>query len=457
MRLNSSFRDPSGFLFYENGELFRQINFCYKENYDFFMNSRLYQRLVDEKLLIPHQEMSNNTKSTYKIIKPQKIDFISYPYEWCFSQLKDAALLTLQQQKLALENKMTLKDASAYNVQFLSGKPIFIDTLSFEKYQEGQTWKAYRQFCQHFLAPLTLMSYTDIRLSSLLKINLDGIPLDLAINLLPLKVRLNSSLYIHLYLHAKAQKKYQNNPKTDKKMSKFALLALISSLESTINNLKLKVSSTVWSDYYSNTNYSDQAFESKKQIISEFLKIASPDKVWDLGANTGVFSRLASKMNIPTFSFDFDPLAVELNYLQLKEKKEANILPLLMDLTNPSAAIGWNNQERMSLIERGPADLVMSLALIHHLAIGNNLPLSKIAEYFSKICNWLIIEWIPKEDSNVQKMLSSREDIFLEYNLTNFEKELKEFFKIILFKEIINSNRKLYLFQNLNTLIKDDN
>src|SRR3989339_306220 len=209
--VSGSFRDPSGFLFCREGSIFRQINLVYKEEYEFLMESGLYKDLADSDLLIPHEETDIDgpaPHTLYKVIKPEKIPFISYPYEWCFSQLKDAALATLAIQKRALNFGMTLKDCSAYNVQFKNGKPIFIDTLSFKKYNEGQPWKGYRQFCQHFLAPLALMSYRDLRLNKLNRAYIDGIPLDLTSSLLPLSTYLNFSLLTHIHLHARSQNRY---------------------------------------------------------------------------------------------------------------------------------------------------------------------------------------------------------------------------------------------------------
>jgi len=196
----SSFRDPSGVLFVRDGSIFRQVNTIYKDNYDHLMNSGIYETLVADKLLIPHEEVDIegvNPDLAYKIIKPELIPFISYPYEWSFSQLKDAALATLRIQKRSVDFGMSLKDCSAYNIQFRNGKPVFIDTLSFEKYHEGQPWVAYRQFCQHFLAPLALMSCRDVRLNQLLRVYIDGVPLDLASSLLPFRTRFVFSLLSH--------------------------------------------------------------------------------------------------------------------------------------------------------------------------------------------------------------------------------------------------------------------
>ncbi|OGI27845.1 MAG: hypothetical protein A2287_00780 [Candidatus Melainabacteria bacterium RIFOXYA12_FULL_32_12] len=449
--ISSSFRDPSGFVFIQDNCIYRQINLSYKENYDGLINSGLYTELTKLKLLIPHEEINlDNVESiAYKILKPEQIPFISYPYEWCFSQLKDAALLTLEVQKKALNYGMTLKDASAYNVQFIDGKPIFIDTLSFEKYKEGQPWIAYKQFCQHFLAPLVLMAYKDIRLNQLLRIYLDGIPLDLASSLLAIKTYLKPAILTHIHLHSKSQQHYSDKPISTKtgKISKFTFLALIDNLETTIKSLKLPVLNTEWGNYYNDTNYTTDAFECKKQILEEFVNKINPLNLWDLGANTGLFSRIASNKNINTISFDVDPIAVEKNYLKVKNNKEKNIIPILIDLTNPSPGIGWENDERNSFIERGPVEMIFALALIHHLAISNNLPFEKITNFFNKICNYLVIEFVPKTDSQVKKLLATREDIFINYNQECFETQFEKTFNILVSRKIEGTERTLYLMQ----------
>jgi hypothetical protein len=453
--LNSSFRDPCGFLFSRDGALYRQVNTVYSAAYDHLMVSGLYETLVDRKLLIPHVESDvppEIPETAYKIIRPEELPFISYPHEWCFSQLKDAALLTIDIQKTAIEHGMTLKDASAYNVQFRSGKAIFIDTLSFDIYSEGSPWVAYRQFCQHFVAPLALMSLKDVRLNQLFITNIDGVPLDLASELLPSRTFFNFSLLTHIHLHAKSQKRYAD--KADKaaktsghKISKFGFLGLIGSLGGAVRKLSWKPAGTEWADYYEATNYSSGAQEHKKQLVSEFLDELSPKSVWDLGANTGVFSRIASGKGILTMSFDIDPAAVEMNYLECGKNNETGILPLIMDLTNPSPDIGWQNRERTSFIHRGPADTVMALALIHHLAISNNVPLARVASFFAGICSTLIIEFVPKNDSQVQRLLASREDIFPDYTQEAFERAFSEFFIIRKSERLRESERTLYMMR----------
>lgn len=461
-KISASFRDPSGFLFRRDGILYRQVNQSYQANYERLMESGLYEKLVNSGALIRHQEVELKPESSdspaaeaaaYKIIQPELIPFISYPYEWSFSQLKAAALLTLKVQKAALDHGMSLKDASAYNIQFLGYKPVLIDTLSFETYQEGEPWVAYRQFCQHFLAPLALMAMRDVRLNQLLRIYIDGVPLDLASKMLPAKTHLNFSIATHIHLHASAQQRYANKAVKKEtlsgKMSKISFLGLLDSLETLIRKLAWKPAGTEWGSYYKETNYSEKALEHKRQIVKDFLDLVHPEKVWDLGANTGLFSRLACDQGALTLAFDIDPAAVDLNYQEAARKKETHILPLVLDLTNPSPSLGWQNKERMSLMERGPADAVMALALIHHLAISNNVPLESLADSFASIAPWLIIEFVPKTDSQVERLLATREDIFPVYDQKGFEQAFQRNFVIRKLMPVQDSERLLYLMERL--------
>jgi len=452
--LAASFRDPSGFLFSRNGTLYRQINQSYSEDYKKLTESGLYDRLVKAGVLIKHEEVDQSPvdpDAAFKIIQPEHVPFISYPYEWSFGQLKSAALITLAIQKRALKADMSLKDASAYNIQFLRGRAVLIDTLSFEDYKEGEPWVAYKQFCQHFLAPLALMALRDVRLNQLLRVYIDGVPLDLAGALLPWQTRLNFGLLTHIHLHAGAQKRYADSESETKSrsnvMSRQALSGLIESLEKTIENLDWKPKGTEWGNYYDITNYSDSAFEHKKQLVREWIKKIKPAQVWDLGANNGEFSRVAGESGAYVVSYDIDPAAVEQNYRRVKNDKTENVLPLVLDLTNPSPAIGWANRERDSFRERGPADMVLALAVIHHLAISNNVPLPQLADFFAETGKWLVIEFVPKADSQVKKLLSSRQDIFPQYTREGFEAAFAEKFHIREIVEVRESERILYLMQ----------
>lgn len=449
-----SFRDPSGFVYRREGQLYRQINPVYAPTFERLMQSGLYQALVEAGQLIAHRQVDVSYAATSEaavVIQPELIPFVSYPYEWSFSQLKQAALLTLAIHEQALKFDLALKDSSAYNIQFVGARPVLIDTLSFEPYNEGQPWVAYRQFCQHFLAPLALMSKVDVRLQQLRRVYLDGVPLDLASRLLPGSTRLNFGLMSHIVLHAKSQQRYAHSAaKTHAgRMGRTALLGLIDSLRSTVKALQWQASGTEWGAYYEHTNYTSAALRDKQRLVAELLDRIqpAPRQVWDLGANTGVFSRLASQRGWYTVAMDIDPAAVENSYLTGRAAAETNLLPLLMDLTNPSAGLGWAHHERQSLIERGPADVALALALIHHLAIANNLPFAHIAQFFGEMCEWLIIEFVPRSDSQVQRLLASRVDIFDQYQPDAFEQVFAGYFAIVARAPIPETERTLYLMR----------
>ena len=453
-RHSASFRDPSGFLFNREGILYRQVNNSYSQEYDHLIESGLFGALEKNGRIISQEEIDispSYPEKSYKVVKPDLIPFISYPYEWSFSQLKEAALVTLTIQERALKVGMSLKDASGYNIQFNQGKALLIDTLSFEFYKEGDPWVAYKQFCQHFLAPLALMAKKDVHLNQLLRNYIDGIPLELASKLLPKNTKVIPGLMMHIHMHANAQVKYANNtdeaPQEKKEMSKDSLLGIIESLKNTVRKLSWTPAGTEWGNYYEITNYTDTAFLHKKELISAWVAERKPAQVWDLGANNGVFSRLASEQGVFTVSFDIDPAAVEQNYRQVKEAKEEKLLPLVLDLTNPSPALGWHNRERESFTNRAPADMVFALALIHHLAISNNVPFQQLADFFSDAGKWLIIEFIPKSDSQVKKLLQSREDIFDEYTLEDFERVFQTRFTIHKKVKINEAERHLFLME----------
>jgi len=226
-----------------------------------------------------------------------------------------------------------------------------------------------------------------------------------------------------------------------------AFLGLIDNLESTTRRLSWKPEGTEWADYYAATNYTDASLEHKAELVAEYLEKAQPKTVWDLGANTGRFSRIAAERGIPTIAFDIDPAAVELNYLNCRKREERSMLPLLSDLTNPSPAIGWQNRERQSLIERGPCDTAMALALVHHLAIGNNLPFDHIADFLAGTCRTLVIEFVPKSDSQVKRLLATREDIFPGYTQAEFEQAFAARFVTLASSPVRESERTIYLME----------
>jgi ribosomal protein L11 methylase PrmA len=441
----SSFRDNRGFVFWRGGAPFRRITDAGVADYRLLMSSGLYADLTARGLLLRHEEVEDADGGL--VIKPTVVPFVSYPYEWSFSQLQDAALVTLEIQKSAMRLGLTLRDASSYNIQFVGGRPVLIDTLSFGALNADEPWAAYRQFCQHFLAPLALMSTRGFELQQLLRSYIDGVPLSLAARLLPARAKWRPGLASHIVLHAGFQKKHESTAtRPTTRVGATQREAVLDSLERTTRGLHAPGNSTEWGDYY---NHADAAFEAKKQLVGEALARTGAKTVADLGANDGPFSRVAAAGGARVLSCDIDPVAVEKNYRRVRAEKETAVLPLLLDLTNPSGNLGWANSERASFTKRAAAqtDAVLALALIHHLAISNNLPFDHIAKYFSELAPWLVIEFVPKSDSQVKILLATREDIFPEYNEDGLETAFTRYYDIVDRLPVIGSERTLYLMK----------
>lgn len=447
----SSFRDPSGHVFTCDNVLYRQINSSYFPQYRALMDSGLYGELRKFDAIIAHEEIEESEGAI--IIRPERVPFISYPYEWSFGALRDAALLTLKLHRRALRHDMILKDASAYNIQFISGIPVLIDTLSFDFYREGEPWGAYGQFCRHFLAPLLLMKEKDVRLNRLLSLFIDGIPLDLAASLLGGEGGLLAKE--HIVWHSRSVSRHSEDGRRrllGEKLRKSARipkekqLAMIESLIRGIEKMELTGVETEWADYYARTNYSPEASKEKGRIVSAYLDKIRPSTVWDFGANDGTYSKLALAIGAHVVAFDIDPVAVERNYNEAKQARSA-MLPLVLDLTNPSPGIGFANGERTQIDARQMPDCVMALAVIHHLAISNNLPLEMLAQWFAGLSRNLIIEFVPKEDSQVQVLLATRTDIFPDYTQQGFEEAFGRHFTLREKAPIQGTKRTLYLWE----------
>ncbi|MDO5565763.1 MAG: SAM-dependent methyltransferase, partial [Planctomycetia bacterium] len=424
-RNTGSFRDPSGHVYEDGNRILRSVNSGYREDFEYFQSSGLADFLIEKGWILPFKEIDAPIPGSWKTLEVPRLPLISYPYEWSIGQLRAAAVLTLRIQQEALRHGMVLKDATAYNVQFFEGRPVFIDLLSFERYQPGTPWNAYKQFVSFFLGPLLLMSLKDVRYGLDFRNYLDGFPLDFVSQGLPWHTRWSPSLYIHIHWHAAMLRKYEdtrdlkNRPISTKSLSQKGLEHLIESLLDCVKHIRVPKLTTEWGDYYNDTNYTDAAFSTKKEIVAELTKRVEPLIVCDLGANRGDFSRIFAQYAQVVLSPDIDPVAVQTNYSITREKKEKNIYPLVIDLCNPSPGIGWHNTERKSFLDRAHCDLAAGLALIHHLCIGNNLPLEYVAKLFADLAPTAIVEFVPKGDSQVDRLLSSREDIFPDYTLAS--------------------------------------
>jgi hypothetical protein len=447
-RNTSSFRDPSGYVFIEDSKVKRVVNPIYFEQYNKLTTSGFYEELFDKKYLIRHQEISRNNSEI--IIEAAKIPFINYPYEWSFLQYKHAALLTLKIQKLCLEHNFTLKDASAFNITFHEGKPIFIDTLSFDFYQEYNPWLAYKQFIMHFLGPLVLTKYFGQDHLKTLSQNLEGISLQKLSKLLPLKSFFSPTILTNIHLLAKYDKKYESDKKTvNNNLSKTSQIKLLDGLYDFIANLSVN-ENTEWDHYYNQINYNNAAYQFKKEFTKDWFSSIKGKSLIDIGGNDGTFSRELKDLADFLIVADVDPNAVEQNYKQVLKNKDKTILPIVADVLNPFANYGFNNEERFSFIDRvkdSNLDGCLALAVIHHITLSGNIPFSLSAQFFSKMAPSLLIEFPTRNDSWVQFLLDSKREFknhFDFYNEENFEREYAVYFEIIKKEKIESSERVLY-------------
>jgi hypothetical protein len=447
----ASYKDPAGFIFLHEERVFRQVNQCYAKQYRQLMESGLYQLLTERKWMVPHTEIDENFTGTpehYKTLFPQQLPFTSYAYEWSFDMLKDAALLTININKLAVEYGMVLKDATPYNIQFYKGRPVFIDTLSFEFYDPDKPWIAYRQFCEMFLFPLYFEHYLKTDINKILTTYIDGIPVELTARLLPLRSSFSMGVWLHVHLQNTVKKKVTTDTAAAK-FDKTKLIHLMQHLESSILSFKSnRNASPGWSNYYKETILSEAYLEAKEKVLRNFTKGLEFLTVLDLGANDGHFSFIMAGEGKQVIAADFDSTCINQLYKQVRKENIANILPLNIDLANPSPAIGFNNQERQPFLQRARSQMVLALALIHHLFFTRNISLQLIASCFSELTlNYLIIEFVPADDEKVKKLVENKSQSYAHYNEQHFETVFSAYYEIMKQQVIAGSNRTLYLMK----------
>jgi SAM-dependent methyltransferase len=444
----ASYRDPSGFIFDRNGILYRQVNRSYARQYETLMRSGLYDRLTDEALLIPHTEIPDNfikSPDHHLTLLPRQLSRLSYASEWCPEQLRDAALLTLRIQQLAMEHGMSLKDATPFNIQFDNGKAIFIDTLSFDTYDPSKPWIAYRQFCECFLFPLYIHRYALTGTHKISSAWPDGIPVSLTARLLPLRSRLNAGAWLHVFLQNRVTSLKRATPESKLQFSKTKLTQLIGHLHVLVSRMVNPiVPPSAWSDYYSETILGKTYLEAKERLFRGYLHSIEFADALDLGCNDGRFSKILAQTGVPVIAADFDWPCIS----KLYREKVPDIQALIVDLANPTPAAGFRNAERACFTDRAASDLVIALALIHHLALRNNVPLPLIAGYLGRLTNkYLIIEFIPLSDEKAKELTARKQTLPAGYNLENFESAFSREFRIERKDPIPGTDRFLYLLK----------
>lgn len=457
-----SFRDPSGHVYRVGERILRTVTNSFASEFDFVESTGFMSHLVKEEMLLPFEKvepaiLGHVNEPLRYVLEVPKLPFVSYPYEWSFSALKAAALLHLDIHLLALQYGVTLSDASAYNIQFHGARPVFIDHLSFRPYRSGEMWDGHRQFCEQFLNPLLLGALWGISHNAWYRGALEGIPAEGLCRLLQWQHYFSPNIVkhvvLHAWLHRSAMKGDLNLQKKKLSADGFPLAAyqkMLQSLRKWVMQLVLAgQKKTVWQDYASSNNYSSDEADGKKLFVEEFVAKVCPKVVWDLGCNTGDYSKAALDAGADyVLGFDADEGALEGGYARSKEQN----LPfqvIYFDAANPSPDQGWNQQEREGLQARGSADALLALALIHHLAIGRNIPLDQVLGWILNLAPAGIVEFVPKNDPMVQRLLSLREDIFPGYTEEAFLEFISAKAKIIKTQRSTSSGRLLVWYERL--------
>lgn len=434
----ASYRDPSGRIYSIDGRIFRTVTEAAARDFNTVRASGLYDDLVAAGHVIAAETVEREIpellgRHSYMLLEHPRLPFISYPYEWSFSELKSAALLHLNVHLSALERGMTLSDASAYNVQFIGAKPIFIDTLSFRPYRDGEYWMGHRQFCQQFLNPLLLRTFFGIPHNQWYRGAMEGIPTTDMARLLPFRRKLSWNVLTNIVLQARfehsAQRGILQVDADVVQKAKFPFVScqrLLRKMCSWISRLEpYDKTPTNWQNYSLENSYSPEEAQAKRKFIWDFVRATEPKMVWDLGCNAGDYAVAALEGGAAyVVGWDIDQGALDAAFSRA-ERQCLAFTPLFFDAANPTPGQGWAESERRGMHARGPADIVLALAIVHHLAISGNLPLNKIAEWLTGLGRAGVVEFVPKSDRMVQTLLELREDIFPDYDLEHFLAELR--------------------------------
>lgn len=431
-----SYRDRESRVFIENSHIYRALSNVAQVEWETLKNSKFFKSQSDNGNLVKTWQSNKVINPWSAVLEHEIIPFISYPYEWSFSMLKDAALLHLDLMLAGLTEGIIPKDSSAYNIQFVGSKPVFIDIGSFVKLKSGQPWIAYRQFCQMFLFPLLLLSHKNYDFRASMRGSIDGINAQDFSKFFAWTEIFKSGVLFHGFLQAKFE---ANASKQELKVKKETnkinfkpefIINNVKGLRNLISNLKWKADHTTWGDYATDNSYNSTEAQLKAEFVKNSVQSGNWNLVWDLGSNTGIYSRIAADKAKYVLALDGDNLAVERNYNRLKKENYKNILPMVMNLADQSPNMGWRGLERKALAERGKPDLILCLALIHHIVISANIPLDEFIDWLAGLCKSLVIEFVTKEDDMVKILLANKEDNYHDYSQENFLNCLQKHFKI---------------------------
>jgi SAM-dependent methyltransferase len=448
-----SFRDPESRVFYAGDEVYRALSPDGLSDFEALRETGL---LDDERVV--HTEPAENAAALRgllvhepaAVLRHERIPFVSYPYEWTFSMLKDAALVQLELLLAALDHDLVLKDSTPYNVQFKGARPVFVDVGSFERLREGEPWVGYRQFCMLYLYPLLLQAVKGVPFQPWLRGSIDGITPSQMRALLSLRDRFRRGLFTNVFLHARLERRYADRPEQTKQevrrvFKKELLVANVRKMRKLVERLSWDPPEGVWTAYGERNSYTDDDARRKDEFVRQVATGRDWKLVWDIGANNGRYSRIAAEGARTVVAVDADQGPVELLYRDLREERNEQILPLTMNLADPSPGLGWRGLERRALPERGRPDLVLALALVHHVAISANVPVKEIVDWLASLGSALVIEFPTREDPMVKKLLApKREGLHPDYELDSFERTLGEAFEVERSERLRSGTRVLY-------------
>ncbi len=462
-----SFRDREGRVFYAEGRVFRALSPVAEAEWQALEKTSFFARLVADGKVIPTRpadwsreqlaELAGFSDRWTTALEHDRLPFISYPYEWTFHMLRDAALLQLELLEAALDEDMMLKDATPYNIQWRGARPVFIDIPSFERWRQGEPWIGYQQFCRLFLFPLMMTAYRGLPFAPWLRGAIDGLTPKECSDLLSWRDLVRPGVLVDVYLQAKLQKGPSGNGPSEAPerttddlkragFSKPMILNNLGRLRKVVSKLSWGEQRSEWSDYAAQNSYDDENRRIKRDFVEQAMAGRTWQLAWDIGCNTGEYSRLAALHSRSVVAFDADHLAVDRLYLELKASSDGpdNILPLVVNLADPSPALGWRHGERKALSRRNQPDFILCLAVLHHLVISANVPLPEVVEYFAQFDAHLVIEFVTKSDPMVHKLLAHRQDIFHDYELEVFEAALARHFDVLKKTTFHNNTRILF-------------
>ena len=450
-------RDPDSRVCSRDGRVLRLLSAQGATDWRELRSSTLCEELVSEAKIIRTWDCREPIAADLldadvaAVLEHAAVPFVSYPYEWSFSMLRDAALLQLELVRRSMEHGMMLKDSSPYNVQFVGARPVFIDIGSFEQLRDGEPWAGYRQFCMLFLYPLLLQSWKGVPFQPWLRGSLAGIAPHELRSLISRRDLLRRGALTHVALHARFEHRLEDTDADVKGelsragFNKELIVANVRSLERLVSGLRWRSESSAWSGYGPTTSYNDADAERKARFVSEAVAADTPRLVWDLGCNDGRFARIAAETADYVVAIDSDAAVVDRLYGALKDEGVTGVLPLTIDLTDPSPGLGWRGLERQPLEARGRPHLALCLALVHHVSIGGNVPVAAFLDWLRCLDTSLVIEFPTPEDPQVRPMLARKKAAdHHDYRRDWFERCLEARFTVHCSEVLSSGTRVLY-------------